>query len=82
MSPLTGTGVRRFVVLPSPSWPLSFNPHAQTVPSLFRARLCAPPAAIAVNPTPATPLTVTVSPPDQPDCTEVCVAQRAIAFTV
>ena len=31
--PFTATGVVRSVVVPSPTWPLLFSPHAQTVPS-------------------------------------------------
>jgi hypothetical protein len=30
---LMATGVRRFSVVPSPSWPLLFEPNAHTVPS-------------------------------------------------
>jgi hypothetical protein len=37
--PLTWTGVFRVVVVPSPSSPREFRPHAHTVPSDFRARL-------------------------------------------
>src|SRR5262249_43581585 len=29
---------------PSPSWPVSFNPQHQTVPSLLRTQVCQPPA--------------------------------------
>ena len=35
--PVTLTGVDRFVVVPSPSTPNLFQPHIQTVPSLFSA---------------------------------------------
>ncbi len=35
----TRTGVLLFEIDPSPSWPLLFSPHAQTVPSDPRARL-------------------------------------------
>ena len=34
-SPDTATGLRRCVVVPSPSWPELFDPHANTVPSVF-----------------------------------------------
>src|SRR5437899_1281933 len=65
-SPATGTGVLLHellpqvsgpVLLPLPSWPNSFSPHALTVPSARRARLCSAPAEIAV--TPLSPLTAT-----------------------
>src|SRR6516225_6545417 len=45
----TGDG-RKLVGFPSPSWPSPFPPQAQTVPSLFSARLCSPPAATAITP--------------------------------
>src|SRR5438034_1122911 len=35
--PVTGTGVRRWVVVPSPRRPLALLPHARTVPSDFSA---------------------------------------------
>ena len=35
--PLTGIGVERLVVVPSPSWPLLLSPAARTVPSDFSA---------------------------------------------
>src|SRR5207247_3814085 len=38
------------VVVPSPSWPELFMPHAQMVPSVLRAYVDWPPAAIAVMP--------------------------------
>src|ERR1700730_7181389 len=42
------TGLDRFVVVPSPSWPRSFSPHARPVLSDFlMARLWPPPQAIA-----------------------------------
>src|SRR5438034_670839 len=49
-SELTATGEVRFVVVPSPSWPELFMPHAQMVPSVLRAYVDWPPAAIAVMP--------------------------------
>ena len=48
-SVVTRTGVRRRVVLLSPSWLDPFAPHAHTVPSAFSARLCCPPAAMATT---------------------------------
>src|ERR1700730_14271714 len=48
LSPLTATGTLLFVVVPSPSCPRLLLPHATTVPSARRARLCSPPPAIAV----------------------------------
>src|SRR5215472_8775742 len=47
---LTCTGVLLFVVLPLPSSPFAFSPQAQTVPSLFTARLWSQPAAMAITP--------------------------------
>src|SRR5205809_288518 len=47
---LTRTGVRRLVVVLSPSWPLSLAPQAQTEPSPLSARLNEPLAAIATTP--------------------------------
>src|SRR5258707_13981102 len=51
------------VTVPLPNCPLLFHPQAQTVPSLFSARLCKPPPARAVTPvrkpTPAGPSTCT-----------------------
>ena len=35
--PLTATGVRRWVVVPSPSWPLELSPQARIVPSFISA---------------------------------------------
>jgi hypothetical protein len=40
LSPLTCTGMYRSVVVLSPSWPWSFKPQAQTVPSDFSAAVC------------------------------------------
>jgi hypothetical protein len=42
-----GNGVVRWLMVPSPSRPLSFDPHAQTVPSDFRATVWKSPAATA-----------------------------------
>src|SRR5467141_1843405 len=50
VSPLTCTGVLLLVNVPLPNCPLLFHPHAQTVPSVFSARLCSSPPAIAVTP--------------------------------
>ena len=51
----TTTGVFRLVVLPSPNWPYRLNPQANAVPSLLRATVWKPPAAMAA--TPESPLT-------------------------
>src|SRR5262249_54568136 len=60
---LTWTGVKRLVLVPSPSCPLPLAPQLQTVPSVFSARLWLPPAAISVidvkKPVPPCPLTCT-----------------------
>src|SRR4051812_7605022 len=37
VSPGTACGVSDDIVVPLPSWPLSFLPHARTVPSVNRA---------------------------------------------
>jgi hypothetical protein len=37
VSPLTWTGTSLFAVLPSPRFPNSLSPHAQTVPLAFTA---------------------------------------------
>ena len=44
----TCTGARRSVLVPSPSWPNSFQPQAQTVPSFLSAKLWNEPPAMAV----------------------------------
>src|SRR6267143_90724 len=62
VSPLTCTGVLLLVHVPLPNCPLLFKPQAQTVPSLFSARLCQYPPAMAVTP---------LSPPT---CTGVLLA--------
>src|SRR5437016_2663170 len=41
----TRTGAKRLVFVPSPNCPLLLKPHAQTLPSAFRARQCEPLAA-------------------------------------
>ena len=46
--PVTALGVARCVVVPSPRWPAPLVPHVHTTPSVERARLCRPPAAIAL----------------------------------
>jgi len=38
------TGFRLFVCVPFPSWPISFHPHAQSVPFFSSATECASPA--------------------------------------
>src|SRR5688572_9970398 len=48
--PVTWTGVLRWVVVLSPSWPLAFVPQESTVPSDLRAREKLMPAAMAVTP--------------------------------
>src|SRR5205823_835279 len=53
----TCTGLARLIVVPSPSWPAQLPPQPQMVPSLFSARVCQPPAAMAV--TPVRPVTCT-----------------------
>src|SRR5437667_325883 len=53
----TCTGASRFILVPSPSWPEPFYPHARTVPSDMSARLWALPAETAT--TPERPLTCT-----------------------
>jgi hypothetical protein len=52
LRPLAWTGVRRGeVVVPPPSWPRSFLPIPQTVPSLWRTSVNSPPASIVGVPT-------------------------------
>ena len=58
VNPLTATGVSRFAVVPSPSWPRLFNPQHCTTPLLVSAQVWLPPAATATTPL-ASPLTVT-----------------------
>src|SRR5260370_760141 len=48
--PLTETGTLLLVVVPLPNCPTQLYPQAQTVPSLFSARPCRPPPAMAVTP--------------------------------
>src|SRR5665213_449938 len=48
--PLTSTGVRRIIVVPSPSSPQAFEPQHFTPPDWVTAQLCAGPAAIATTP--------------------------------
>src|SRR6266446_4958889 len=55
--PSTCTGVLLLVNVALPNYPSLLNPQAQTVPSLFSARLCENPTARAV--TPLSPLTCT-----------------------
>src|SRR5712692_8514991 len=50
-APTTCTGVLLMLVVePFPNWPKPFAPQAQTVPSDLSAKLCSPPAAMAVMP--------------------------------
>src|SRR6266498_3682884 len=71
--PTTPTGVSRSVLVPSPSWPESFQPQHATRPALVSAQLWYAPAAIAVTPlaSPATPTgvwrSVVVPSPSSPD---------------
>src|SRR5437870_1707582 len=39
LRPVTSTGVKLLVVVPSPSWPNPLKPQAHAAPSSFRARL-------------------------------------------
>src|SRR5437879_7929288 len=50
LRPMTSTGKKRLLVVPSPSWPTKPPPQHLTPPTLVRAQLCSPPAAIAVTP--------------------------------
>lgn len=45
--PVTVTGVRRLVVVPSPSWPLKFHPQHLTVPLVSTAHVWVPPVEIS-----------------------------------
>ena len=49
-SPTTFTGVRRFVAVPSPSWPDPLNPQHLTPPPLVSAQVWYLPAAMAMTP--------------------------------
>ncbi len=49
-NPGTWTGLERLMVVPSPSWPQGFQPHAHRVPSVLSARLCHPPPAMEATP--------------------------------
>jgi hypothetical protein len=51
--PLTSTGDRRRVRVPSPAWPSAFRPHAQTVPPLHSARVLLWPVSTATTEPPA-----------------------------
>ena len=42
LTPETGVGVVRWVVVPSPSWPEKLAPQQWAVPSLTRAQVCEP----------------------------------------
>ena len=55
--PLTSTGVREGMIVPSPSCPSSFRPQQRTVPSCRSAQLCQPPVETATAA--VIPLTVT-----------------------
>jgi hypothetical protein len=46
--PETSTGVVRSVVVPSPSWPLSFSPQHFTLPSVSKAQEWVIPVSILV----------------------------------
>ena len=50
VSPTTVTGVRRRVVVPSPSWPSALSPHVRTVPSARSAREWLCPVSTAMTP--------------------------------
>jgi hypothetical protein len=56
-TPVTWTGVEEPVVVPSPSWPLSFRPQQYTAPPVVRAQVCDSPAT-----TPAIPDRVPLPP--------------------
>src|SRR2546428_654917 len=62
-APTTCTGGLLLVVGSFPNWPVALLPQAQTVPSNFSAKLCDPPAAMAVmplnKPAPPAPTTCT-----------------------
>ncbi|MFO0755352.1 MAG: hypothetical protein U0359_02605 [Byssovorax sp.] len=47
--PVTATGVVRWVVVPSPSWPLVFSPQHFTVPPWMSAHAKASPVATLVT---------------------------------
>src|SRR4051812_19425892 len=58
--PVTGVGVVRSVMVPSPSWPLVLAPHAHSAPLAPTARLWVVPAATNTTvPIPATNCGVT-----------------------
>jgi hypothetical protein len=69
--PLMPTGLLRLVVVPSPSWPESFDPHPHTFPD-SRANEWKPPAEIVLAPLiaatmPGVLLVVAVPSPNWPD---------------
>src|SRR2546422_994304 len=50
LRPMTSTGKKRLLVVPSPSWPTKPPPQHLTPPTLVSAQLWKSPAAIAVTP--------------------------------
>src|SRR3990172_345410 len=50
LRPDTSTGVVRFVVVPSPSWPLALEPQHLRPAAAVRAQVCEPPVATATTP--------------------------------
>ena len=46
---MTSTGVLRLVLVPSPSWPLLFNPQHLTPPEVVTAQVCSPPPEICAT---------------------------------
>ena len=81
--PATRTGALRSSAVPSPSWPYSFCPHAQTLPSARTASVWLPPPAtarISVSPkTCSTPEVLrVVADPEEAAVVAAPRAQRAV----
>jgi hypothetical protein len=74
----TGTGVRRAVRVPSPSWPLALSPQQSARPSGVRAQAWRQPTASATARTPATGAGMARwRPVPSPSCPEVFAPQQA-----
>ena len=82
-SPLTGTGVSDFVVVPLPSWPFAFEPQHKTPPAPFKAQVCCSPAVILLPLRPAgastAMVTLLLGTPDKLSCTVIALPPDASA---
>src|SRR3954454_6747846 len=80
-----GVGVRRVLVVPSPSWPNAFHPQQYASPAVLRPQLCRPPAESFAKaiPVPTGAGVVWAVLVESPSCAQLLLPQQyAVPWTL